>query len=164
MAVVLKNKANIDYGETLKKITQVALTKLDLEDINIELVISNSIKNEFVNYVSSFYICKGLNKIDDGYSLRLDSSNTFILYAQVICHELLHIKQIEDKKLIVHDSGFYWNLKQYPSGMHQLDRPWEQEIINSDKNLAVKVLNGVWPGKAKIHKKNFISMESDYKN
>ena len=54
---------------------------------------------------------------------------------QIICHEMVHVKQIKSGKLSYDDKNIYWKGKKYKRGKKDGSKsyPWEKEAYNKCK-------------------------------
>lgn len=104
----------------------------------------------FVEFRNMGPFSYGETKLDPKYKKRIvlnDSLSTKEIVFPFI-HELIHLDQIENKKLDVYKNGdIYWMGKKYTydsvkrcSYKEYLDLPWEQEVIVKQKKLLEIVL------------------------
>lgn len=69
------------------------------------------------------------------YVVGIKTGQTTMQTGVSLCHEMVHIKQLQTGKLRIEEDDFIWNGKRYPDETPYLSQPWElqafaqQEII-----------------------------------
>ncbi len=125
----------------------------------IELVASELNLDPKIEYVINFYeldseedvlnqqatnktrlhgFCQKLN--DGGYLIIIRKSCSVAQQMMTICHELLHVKQMQEGRLQVENDGYLWEGKSYPINLEYLERPWEQEVISMQLEFTKKMV------------------------
>lgn len=69
--------------------------------------------------------------------LRSDVSSSDVL--SIVCHEMVHLKQMYDGHLQIIGKNFKWKGKDYSGTMPYFDRPWEKEAKIKQSEIEKKV-------------------------
>lgn len=69
--------------------------------------------------------------------LRSDVGSSEIL--PIVCHEMIHLKQMYNGQLQIVNKNFKWKGKDYPGSMPYFDRPWEKEAVAEQLSIEKKV-------------------------
>jgi hypothetical protein len=120
-------------------IVNKGLEILNVKDVNVNIYYLDDV-NLKGNAASSDALLIGKNGLYDIY-VKKGLTKTELIEA--ISHELIHLKQFEDKRLIKKEAGIViWEGSTYEySNIEYEDRQWEAEAFNNGRKLAKLIKN-----------------------
>jgi hypothetical protein len=133
------NMSGTDYATD---ILYAGLDELDLDSTRIMIT-------KLPNHVRDKKIGNDNIHID---ALILYDSGMYTIYvkdfsrnklAEILAHELIHLKQMEDGRLINHGTHITWEGEDYGDVSYE-GREWEREAFNGQRKLKNKILNRLY--------------------
>lgn len=132
---------NVVFNNTEKKfldtIVNVGLTQLNLEDIVVTIFpLTEGAKS---NFSTTGELKAHIREQDGYYYIWIDDLSRYES-VEVITHELIHLKQYHDKRLLLEGNLPVWLDEAYPIETTPYEnRPWEIEAFSDGKELKNKV-------------------------
>lgn len=141
---VILNQTNKPYLDT---ILHIGLKHLNIKGVTILVKDLNSeIKNS---------LTEGNGLITEAFIL--GDKNQYIIYIDnfnrlksiiVLSHELIHLKQYHDERIIDYDDEMVWDNIIYTNeeikDMYYFNRPWEKEAFDNQEELNKKIKNDLY--------------------
>jgi hypothetical protein len=125
---------NVETNKELTKYLAVALNTYDIKKIII--VIRYLTPEEFIYLSTPLGVTKAITQYKEGVyciSLVPTSPEESI---RLIAHEIVHVKQLYDKRIIYSDTSFIWKGKEMYSAIPIYDeRPWEIEAMTKEDSI-----------------------------
>ena len=111
-----------------------------MEIKNITVIIrdlDNNIKSTLPNDITYLAIVK---KYDNCYVIWIDEMNK-ANSIKILSHELVHIQQYNNKKLMINNNKIYWEQKEYFNieYVNYNNRPWENEAFKKQTDLSTRI-------------------------
>lgn len=126
---------NAEKNENLKTYLAVALNAYGIRDIKIG--IRYLTPKEQVLLSSPFAYTRAITQLNNGIyviSLIPTSEDETI---RLIAHEIVHVKQLYDKRIVYNDTAFYWKGKNIINNIPPYkQRPWEIEALHKEDSIA----------------------------
>lgn len=129
---------NVERNKELTKYLAVALNAYQIK--NITIVIRYLSAEEFIFLSTPTGFTSAVTQYKDGVyciSLIPTSKENSI---RLIAHEIVHVKQLYDKRIVYTDTSFAWKGKQLKEIPPYNERPWEIEAIIKEDSLT-KIIN-----------------------
>lgn len=125
---------NIENNKELTKYLAVALNAYKIKGITIVI---RYLTPEEINYLSSpTLFTSAVTQYKEGvYCISLIPT-TEENSIRIIAHEIVHVKQLYDKRIIYNDTTFIWKGKKLNSIPPYKERPWEIEAMTKEDSLA----------------------------
>lgn len=132
---------NVEKNKELTNIVAVALNTYQIKEITI--IIRYLTLQEQINLATPTGFTSAITQYQKGvYCISLietSEENTI----RLIGHEIVHVKQLYDKRIIYNDTSFIWNGKELINEIPPYkERPWEIEAITKEDSLS-KVIKEV---------------------
>jgi len=117
---------NLHPNKNVRWVTMKSMLAADLIDAKIVVkpLAENREEHAYVTKAGSFYVIY----------MKEDLNN----FEEVIRHELIHVKQMENGDLIQQKDGWIWKGKFYANTTKYNHRPWEHDAHKNDSYLAFK--------------------------
>lgn len=130
---VIINNTNITFIDTIVRIglneLELKRTRVYIEYVDMDLVSRTQMKTG--QRIKAYIVARG-----EVYTIYIGkySKRSTIKY---IAHELIHLKQYQDKKLHITEDGVLYDnhTYQHPQWMEYGDRPWERDAIKNSYYL-----------------------------
>lgn len=135
---IVHNNTNKPY---IDSVIHVGLDKLEISNINITIykLTDNVRYNVGDNNIKAF-----IKKFDKDYVIWIDNL-TREETITVLSHELIHLQQYENKKLIIKEDHVIWDNEEYYGyrlyNLEYHNRPWETEAYNKQYQLKTQIKN-----------------------
>ena len=131
--------------QTKSKYDMVTITKLILSEIlgikDIELtVVTND--NQVSKFDTKDFELRAMltgNPNIKKYTLLIRSNVGSSELLSIICHEMVHLNQMNKGWLSIVGYDFKWKGKFYPGSTPYFDRPWEQDAVKEQSEIERKV-------------------------
>lgn len=130
---------NYHNKKFLDTIVAVGLKNLQISNVKVWIY---PLRPDLRGIINDKYVLRAhVRGINNFYYIWIDdmNKNEFI---ETLSHELLHIKQYHDKRLVYEDGSFvYWEGRKYD--LYEIDyhqRPWEIEAFNKELTLKQMML------------------------
>lgn len=143
---IYKSNTITDYvnNKHIRDIIYIGLNELQLDSININLLyLPNNFKFTYINGKAMLINALIIENFQNNYTIFInDKSVDSDLISIVLSHELIHLKQKYDKRLIVnYENGtVIFDEKLYFAIMWDYnERPWEIEAFNQQYELNYRI-------------------------
>lgn len=128
------NNTEHEYIDT---ILNVGLTELNLKNIVVTVIPLN--ENTKRSFQSNGELKAHIREQDGYYYIWIDELNRYE-NIEVLSHELIHLKQYYDKRLVLDGNTPIWLGKEYSlESVPYESRPWEIEAFSNEKELKNKI-------------------------
>jgi hypothetical protein len=137
-STIVYNKTGIQYYDTIIK---VGLHELGIKNIEITVDVVPETSQKKFEQQGGEKLVAHLREYLGNYFLFIipNDRNTQI---NVIAHELIHLKQYEEKDLIYENNVLTWKGVQYDLYQNLYnDRPWEDDAYSKELELETKIKN-----------------------
>lgn len=129
------NLVNAIPNDTINNVIEILIPLLDVKPSLIFAVpIKETVINAFIkkhNKKLSGFIIPG----DNIYTIYIDTTLTGDDLIEVLCHEMIHLKQLQSKKLELINNNFKWNGNFIYENTPYDHRPWEVEAYRKQRHL-----------------------------
>lgn len=140
------SKPVVNWNPTFKTkydmvtVCKIILTEiLGIEDIELSIDVNDSqIKIFDTPDFELKAMMTGYPKLKK-YNLLLRSDIGAASVLPIVCHEMIHLKQMYNGQLQIVNKSFKWKGKDYPNSMPYFDRPWEMEAVQEQRKIENKV-------------------------
>lgn len=133
------NMSEMDYA------TDILYAGLDELDLDSTRVMISKLPDRFRNKTlgnDNIHI-DALILYDNGmYSIYVKDFSRYKL-TEILAHELIHLKQMEDGRLINHGTHITWEGEDYGNVSYE-GREWEREAFSGQRELKNKILNRLY--------------------
>lgn len=132
---------NIERNKELTKYLAVALNAYEIK--NITIVIRYLTPEEFIYLSTPLGVTKAITQYKEGVyciSLVPTSPEESI---RLIAHEIVHVKQLYDKRIIYTDTSFIWKGKQLNEIPIYDERPWEIEAMTKEDSITKIIIEKI---------------------
>ena len=130
------NKSKYD----METICKLILTKiLGIEDVELYVYTNDKQVSMFDNANIEIRAILTMQPMPHTYTLFLKSNVIYSELLSIICHEMVHLKQYEQKKLFLKDKKFFWNNQEYSPEIPYWNRPWEIEARKEQYKIEKEV-------------------------
>lgn len=135
--IVINNKLKKTY---LDSVVNIGLHELEIKNITVIIRdLTDDIKSTLPSDITYFALVK---KYDNNYVIWIDDMNR-TNSIKILSHELIHIQQYNNKRLIINNSNIYWEQKEYLNinYVNYYNRPWENEAFKKQSDLSTRITN-----------------------
>lgn len=130
---IVVNTMNKTYLDT---IVLVGLNELKVSGVTLHIAPLNDVIKKRLNDME--YQAILIN--ENGFYVLYLGNYTRGYYIPIIAHELIHLKQYQEKKLAIVNNIPYWYGKEFTTtGILYTDRPWEAEAFTGQLDLSTKI-------------------------
>lgn len=127
---LIANRTFISYYDT---IASIGLSELNIEGVTL-IFRSLEGNNEIDNHHLLAYIIGEQNQ----YVIYISELNKFEAI-DIISHELIHLEQIRNERLIKRNGYSIWDGTEYSNDIEYSRRPWEVDAFNRGRDLDNKI-------------------------
>jgi hypothetical protein len=130
---LISNRTSMSYYDT---IANLSLNLLNIKGVSV--IFKNLDKNQV--QISDVEILAHITGNNNQYIVYIDKL-TREKAIEVISHEMIHLEQIKNKKLVKCDGYSIWNDIEYPNELSYKLRPWEIDAYVRGPQIEKKIKN-----------------------
>lgn len=123
---VVKVLANIKSKYNIETVCKIILTQIiKLQDVELQIITNDRLVKKFDTKDVEMQAILDGHQLTHKYTLHL-RSNLLTDILEIICHEMVHLRQYEVGDLKLEGTTFIWKGTPYKN-IDYWDRPWERE-------------------------------------